>query len=574
MTPDPTRTRAMTSFPRSAFRLRPTVQALVLLALVARSAVAAPVPDAGTILQQVRPPEVPAPEPKAPSLTLDRAPQAGLPSSAPFQVNVVRITGNTAFDTATLHALVKGLEGGKRTLQDLGEGAAAITAYYQSGGFPLARAIVPAQSVKDGEVLIQVVEARHGEVRLNNSSDVGDALMRAVLAPLRPGDPISEKALDRALLLLSDLPEVAVSSVIGPGAEVGTSDLAVDASRGAGPRGNVSLDNFGDRYTGRARLSGAGVLVNPFHRGDTFSVGGTTSGRGLNYVRAAYDTWLTGQGTRAGLAYSAVRYKLGDSLASADAHGSAGVASVWVRHPLVRSRTFNLNAQVQFDAKVLKDRLGAGDVRTDRHLHNWIVDVSGDVRDPLFAGGSTAWSLGWTSGRVRFDDAVAEAGDAATAGSRGSFSKWNANVSREQALGGRGSLFASLSGQWADSNLDSAEKMSVGGPYAVRAYDTGAVSGDAGYAATVEYRHDLGDWAGGQAQAVAFVDGAHVRVNQRPWVTGVNSANLAGAGLGVNWVDTSGWKVGASVASRVGPVPTLVGKTASARGWVVLSRSF
>jgi hemolysin activation/secretion protein len=564
----------MTPTFRLAFPLNPSAQAAMLLAFSAGMATAAPQPGAGTLLNEMRPPALPAPGQKDPSIKVDPAQAAGLPSSPPFEVKLIRVTGSTSFDTDALHVLVRDLEGRRLTLQQLGEGAARITAHYQAHGYLLARAIVPAQSIANGEVTIQVVEARYGEIRLRNTSRVGDTLLRATVASLQPGQPVTEQALDRALLLLSDIPEVGVSSVIKPGAAVGTSDFDIDTATNPSVRANLSLDNYGNRYVGRARLSGSGRLVNPFHHGDTLSFDGVTTASGMDYARVAYDTLVNGQGTVVGGAYSAVRYELGESIGAVDAHGNAGVASLWARHPLVRSRQSNVYAQVQYDSKRLKDRIGSSGMNTARHLDNVILGLSGDVRDDLIAGGVTAWSLGWTSGRVGFDDVAAKGFDASTAHSQGRFSKGNANLSRLQGWSDRSSLMVSLAVQWTDSNLDSAEKMSVGGPYSVRAYDIGAATGDTGSSVTVEFRHELGGFAGGQLQAIAFVDGAHVRVNRNPWSAGENSADLAGAGFGVNWRNASLWKLSAAVASRFESVPPLVANAASVRGWIVAGRSF
>ncbi len=80
-------------------------------------------------------------------------------------------------------------------------------------------------------------------------------------------------------------------------------------------------------------------------------------------------------------------------------------------------------------------------------------------------------------------------------------------------------LYLTLSGQWANTNLDPSQKMIAGGPYTVRAYEMSAVTGDTGVQASAEWRHDLRAWHG-QWQAVAFLDSEHVtgqqeRVDQR-----------------------------------------------------------
>jgi len=547
---------------------------LLLSPLVAQAQTAPVVPGAGTILQQVQPVAPPAPSTTEPGLKIEREGGAKLPPSAPFEVKTIRITGNTLFATATLHALVMDAEGKSLTLTQLDELAKRITDYYHSHGYPLARAIIPAQTIRDGVVQIEVIEARYGKVSLANKSRVNDALLKATLAPLQSGQAIARAPLDHALLLLSDIPGVAVDATLKPGAAVGTSDLVVQAAPGPAVSGNVTLDNYGDRYTGRVR---AGATVNdydPLHHGDVLSASGISSGAGMNYGRIGYDTLLNGDGTRLGASYSALHYILGGALAALNAHGTADVASASVRQPLVRSRTANLYGEIGYDRLQLRDHIDASAIRTDRHLDNWHATLSGDARDALGAGGINSWSLVWTAGRVNFDDSAAQLADAATANTQGSFSKWNASFTRLQTLNANNALYLAVFGQWANGNLDASQKMIAGGPYSVRAYDMGAVSGDSGYLGTAEWRHALGRAWQGQWQAVAFVDSAHVTVNKTTWAPGANSATLSGAGLGLDWAGQNLWSARAYVAARIGSTPVLVASTNSARAWVEISKGF
>lgn len=529
-------------------------------------------PNAGSILQQMQPPVPPVTPQAAPTLEVRPRSDAGLPASQPIAVKALRITGNTAFTTETLHALVADQEGKSLTLQQLEAVAARITAYYQANGHPVSRAIIPVQSITDGTIIIQVVEARYGNVRLDNRSDVGDAVLGAVLAPLVSGELIADAALDRTLLLLSDVPGVGVNAVLKPGAAVGTSDIEIEARATSTSLANLSLDNYGNRYIGRPRLNGNFSVLNPLHAGDVLSAAITTTGDGMNYGRLAYDALLGGQGTRVGSAYSALRYRLGSTAGALDANGTATVGSAWIRHPFIRNKQYNLYAQVQYDAKKLRDHIDVADLRTDRHLRNWIVSVNGDQRDSVLGGGMSTATLSWTSGRSVFDNGDAAAADAATARSRGAYAKWNLNLARLQGLTPRDTLYMTFGGQWADSNLDSAEKMSAGGPYTVRAYDIGAVSGDTGYTASVELRHELGALLAGSWQAQAFIDHARVKINRQPWTSAENNATLSGAGLGLNWTGPAQWRATASVATRLGSTPALLGRQSSVRAWLMVSK--
>lgn len=560
---------------RSSLILMPFSAALLLVSHAAWAAGPGAPADAGSLLQELQPSPSTAPLPNQPDLRIESKDSAALPSSAPFLVREIRIVGNTAFDTATLHALVADQQGKTLTLPDLGALAARIRSYYQQRGFPLARAVIPAQTIAEGVVVIQVVEARYGRVHFSNGSRVNTGLLESILSPLQKGQPVSETELDRALLLLSDVPGVGVNALLKPGEAVGTSDLDIDTTHKEASAGSLSLDNYGNRYIGRVRVSGTASLFNPLRHGDVLSASLISAGERMAYGRVSYDTLLNGAGTHVGAAYSQVHYKLGDNVSALDAHGNAMVASLWLKHPVVRGKDYNVYAQIQYDAKTLEDRIGASGLRTDRHLDNWLLSLSGNLRDSFLGSALSAWGVGWTAGRVGFDDAAAASSDAASAQTRGGYSKWNANFTRLQMLDRNHSLFINVAAQWADTNLDSAEKMSIGGPYSVRAYDVGAISGDTAYLASIELRRDMGRVAAGNLQALAFIDSARVNINRRPWITGDDSVSLSGVGVGLRWSSDSLWEASAVLATKVGSSSSpLLGASSSTRGWLIVGKGF
>jgi len=549
-----------------------------LAPLAAHAAAPAPpvapaVPDSGNLLQQITPNTAPAPSPTGTGLTIERESGATAPSSEAFTVTSLTIAGNTRIDTAALHALVADAEGKSLTLAQLAAVADRITDYYHKHNYPLARAIIPAQTIRAGAVTIQVLEASYGMVTLTNKSHVTDSLLESTLAPLHGGEVIEQSEMDHVLLLLSDVPKIEVNAVIKPGEGVGTSDL--DVTTLAGPRltGVASVDDYGNRYTGRERLAGSVSLIDPLDHGDFLTLSGLTSGDRLNYARASYEVTLNGLGTRVGGAYSALHYFLGDGLVALDAHGTAGVGSVWAKQPLMRSEAVNLYAQVQYDALRLRDEIGASTIETYRHLNDFTASLTGDARDALWAGGVSTLDLGVSGGNVVFDNDAAQAADAASARTRGGYTKVNLNLARLQKLSASNGLYLSFAGQWTADNLDSSQKMIAGGPYTVRSYDLGVVSGDTGYLGTAEFQHDLGAWCG-QWQAATFIDSEHVVINKTPWVPGPNSANLSGAGLGLNWAGPYQFSARAYIAARFGGVSTVVPDSSSVRVWVELTKLF
>ncbi len=543
---------------------------LPALTLLATFAQAQQVPNAGTILQQTQTPKPPAPSPSGTGLTIQQNNGSSLPPSAPFPVKTIQIDGNTLFDTATLHALVANMEGTSLTLTQLGETADRVTAYYHDHGYPLSRAIIPAQTIKDGVVRLMVIEARYGQIKLDNHSRTEDALLLSTLSTLQSGQPIAQAALDHSLLLVSDIPGLDNSATLQPGAEVGTSDLLIATTTPQTVNGSASADNYGNRYTGTARLGGNLNVFGPLQHGDVLSVNVMTTGSDMDYGRLAYDTLLNGTGTRLGASYTALHYTLGDTLSALGGHGTADVASVWLKQPWIRTRDSNLYGQIEYDHKQLDDDIDSTDIQTNRHLDNWTASLFGDRRD---ASGVNSWNVALIEGRLDFDNAAAQLADAGTAKIAGSFALWTANANRTQIINQDNSLYLAFSGQWTNANLDSSQKMVAGGPYTVRAYDMGAVSGDSGYLGNIELRHELGALWSGQSQAILFADSEHVTINRTTWAAGANDANLSGAGVGFNWFGPDQWTVKATVAAPIGSTPELIGSNRSVHAWIEIDKA-
>lgn len=555
--------------------MRPLLVALLgVCPSLAAYAAGPALPGAGSLLQQARPVTPPQAPGNDAGLNVEKPGNAALPDSARFVVRHVEIDGNTSIPTATLHALVADAEGSTLALPDIGDLAARITHYYQAHGYPLARAIVPPQTIANGTVRIDVIEARYGTVSVDNRSRVSDRLLQATLGGLESGTVVTQAQMDRSLLLLSDIPGLNVNATLKPGAAVGTSDLLVSAQPMPMFTGAVTVDNDGDRYSGRVRVGATASVIDPLHLGDILSVSGLSTGRDMNYGRVAYEALLDGAGTRAGVSYSALHYRLGDVLSPIDATGNAQVASAWVKQPFIRSRQLDLYGQIEYDHLKLHDDVAVNGMATDRHLDDATASLTGDVRDGLLAGAVTSWSASWTYGHLSFENGVAQAIDAQGANTQGGFSKWNLAVARLQGLSENDALYVAATGQWSSANLDPSQQMIAGGPNSVRAYDVNAVSGASGYLVTAELRHNFPQSLLGRWQAIAFLDAAHVTVDRHTFEAGQNSANLAGAGVGLNWAGPAQLNASVSLAAPIGGRPELAGSTASVRAWFLLSKGF
>lgn len=506
-------------------------------------------PDAGQILEQQRNRVPPAPFSDRDILPQEeQQPRPALRGNTSMKVSVTkfRITGNRIYSEEELLTSVKDQVGKDLDFDGLNDAALAVRAYYRTRGYFLAQAYLPAQQIRNGVVEIAILEGRVGNVSLKMD---GTAPLRPEFAQgildnhLKTGDVITETGLERPLLLLSDLPNVVVSSEIGPSTKaIGSADLRVNIKEGEGKiSGYADLDNGGNRYTGEWR-TGVNVNANNLSGfGDQLSLRATLTNERMSFVRAAVTGPVGYNGTRAGISYAEFDYKLEKDFASLKAHGDGAVLSVYGLHPFIRTRNANLIGQVSYEHKILRDRIDTTNSLEDRTINTVKLALVGDLRDRVFGGALNSYSIAYTEGTLNINPPTVLAADQAAATgltTQGKFAKVNFDVRRLQLITQDVNLLFAVSGQLADKNLSSAEKMSLGGANGVRAYPSGQAAGDQGFIFSTELRYIVPKYQllGGDLSVSGFYDAGRVKVNTNPLraATTPNFLGISGYGFGLS----------------------------------------
>jgi hemolysin activation/secretion protein len=505
--------------------LRHTLVSVALLA--SSSALAQTAPDAGRVLQEF----VIPPEPIAPSVEIkmdDLTPASeGEPGGVQVEVKEIRFQGMTKINEVELKAVLADAIGASYDMAGLRRLANRITIYYREQSFPFARAYLPPQRMQDGVLQIEILEGRYGKV-----SVVGEESMiersEQFLSDLKLGEAIEAAPLERATLILADLPGVELSPTMKPGEEVGAGDLEVMVGYGPRIEGKVGADNHGNRYTGQARALGAININSPFMLGDQLKASALYTEENMWFGQMGYALPLGTSGLRGEISYAHTDYQLGKEFESIDATGTADITSVGVSYPLIRSRSKNLLLSANYQHKKLEDKFGSVDVKNNKSSDSLPISLQFDARDQLGGGGITYGVFTWTTGQMSLDSENLRLQDRLTAKSHGNFRKYNIDIARLQRLSQSFTLFGRISGQYTDDNLDSSETMSLGGANGVRAYPQGEGNGDRGVLGQFELRYGL-EWG----SPYIFYDAGAVKVNVDPWATGENHRSIAGAGLGL-----------------------------------------
>ncbi|TWH51615.1 ShlB/FhaC/HecB family hemolysin secretion/activation protein [Sporomusa sp. KB1] len=561
--------------------------ALAVISCTSLPAFAAP-PDAGTIAGQiagqvadsVKEQKIVVP-PKADikiEVSEDQPTAPPVNEGDKFKISGLHITGQTIYSEATLQDLVKDATNQELTLPELQTIARRISQYFRDHGYMVANAFIPAQDITDGIAEITVVPGQYGNIDIRNHSRLADNTAARLLSSLKSGDYVKKDTLERTLLLISDTSGISIKATLVPGKTSGTSDLIVEINDTKATTAEFSLDNYGNRFTGQRRSNLNLNFNNISGKGDAVSISGTNSGGDLNNGTINYMLPVGSKGAKIGVGYSQLHYTIGKEFEALEAGGTSKNTSIFGIYPLVRSRNYNLYGVIEYNHRKIEDHIDTYDAFTDKHSNAWTIGLNGSNRDKFRGGGVNNFALTITTGRLSIDDGqdmygiAAQTVDNKGLQTTGSYTKANVNFNRLQYLNNRLNLYLGFTGQLANKNLDSSEKLFIGGANAVRAYPQGEASGDQGYLLTGELRWNMPTPA---FQLAAFIDNGRVSIDKNPVAgSGDNSRILTGAGLGLILNKQKDYTLRVDYAWKLSSSDATSDRDKSGRWWVKGTQRF
>ena len=414
-----------------------------------------------------------------------------LPDGVTVTVREFKFTGNTAFDSETLAAIVDSAVGNQMALPDLLAEVRKITRHYRANGYVVARAYLPAQEVSNGLITIGVLEGTVGNVSVDGEPKLPGYVTGGYVDSLRSSGVLRAGELERPILLLNDLPGVSARATLSPGDATGSTDVEIVTEKTPVVTGSIDLNNYGSEYNGEWRLGGQVNANNALGFGELITVRPVIS-EGLDtfYGQIGGVIPVGKYGTKVGLFYTHVDSDVGKEFAVLGLEGETDVFSIDVTHPFVRTRDVSMYGYARFDAKETTDSFDSQLALADNtdYLKILTVGLSGETRDGHYGGGTTAYSVSISKG---FEDVDKTSTDPLA---DGQFARLNWDVSRLQRLGDFNDhledtlLFVRMTGQAATQRMVSSEQISLGGPRAVRAFRAGEAQGDAGLILTAEVR--------------------------------------------------------------------------------------
>jgi len=473
------------------------------------------------------------------------------------QVDRFELVGNHVIETQVLEDLLSDFTGRKLTMTELNEATLSITAYYRSLGY-WAAAVLPDQSLGQGLVTIEVLEAKLGDLVIDSRGEKIRFDEKRIRGYLLNGQDdariLKSRSFEKAIKVVDSIPGISAAVDMKAGNQIGETDLHVVVQNTPLASGSVVLDNFGTDSTGKDRISGNMIVDGLFRAGEQIRIEGLNSS-GSTSVSGGVAIPLSASGARFGVRGSSSTYGLKGKYTSLKVKGWSNSASAEITNiPLYYSDSSTIYGVFDVTQTYAKDE--AIQIQLARKRLNKVTTrVIGNVQDEWLGGGISSWSLMYTRGFLNLGGDVANfAIDQAGPLTHGPYSKMNLSLSRLQYVTDDYSFWFAGQAQYAMKNLDSMESMALGGPSAVRAYDGNADSGDQGLLLTGEIRRMVNQ----DTDVAIFYDYGQTHINKRAWTAALQASNLVtlqGAGVSVKYRPIKGMEFTAQYSFPIGNAP-------------------
>ncbi len=461
----------------------------------------------------------------APVIEAPKAPAtAPVASQVRFKVNAVKFSpASEVLSAEELKALADAFVGKEVSFADLQRLAEQVNAAYRERGVVTARAIIPPQDVSSGNITLQLVEGKLGEIRVkgNESTRASYVLSRV---DAEPGRLVDLPTLQTSLLRFNRTNAAQLRAELKPGQSFGSTDLEIGIIEPKQHNFRIGVDNLGSEVTGETRVGLSYSNQSLLGWRDSLSLA-AMSASGLKSYSVDYGIPVSRSGGRLNLAHNQddTQLKYGP-FASLGITGESTSTALSLRQPL----HFGERSQVDLLASLRK-----------RDVENKVsgVFLSSTATQDMQLG--VEYQSSDDSGQWLTSYSLYK-GDAKTAGVSKRYTVGRGALRRTQFLATGWALRGALSAQHTSSDeLPSSEHFFLGGEGSVRGYPVGAFSGDQGALLSLELHHPItGPSAEGSGQAYSaagffFVDTGQVRQILPPDSTQDKTKRLTSLGWGV-----------------------------------------
>lgn len=491
----------------------------------------------------------------------------GQPSAADreprFDILAFVVTGNTLLPVADVEAAVYRFTGESRAIADAEAARAALEKLYQDRGYLSVAVALPPQSVSDGEVQLQVVEAAVGTRRVTGAQWFLPSRIAQMTPSLAPGSLPNFENMQQELAALQSNADLRITPVVGAGAVPAEINVELKVEDSLPLHGSAELNSRQSFNTDRGRLDASLRYDNFFQRGHSL---------GFNWIVAP--TSPSQSNTRV-LSYSApVQFGVdatprlsatwvnsdsqtpsslgGDTVVRGDSIGARLRVPLRSNDPAL-TQAWSLGLDVKHNRDQTQSA-GGSTLSTGGLLYGaaWF---GYDLQFNGAGGESTSFDAGlslgptWPNARqVDCNGARMDQFECKRSGAKPGFQVLKLNAMHRQSVFGKWTLQLRAQVQLAASPLVSGEQFGAGGLDSVRGYYEYEQVGDQGVVLGAELGSPtLWSVAGANLSGLLFAEGARLGVTD-PLPSEQGEIRMASVGAGLRLVSSQGLRIALDLA--------------------------
>jgi hemolysin activation/secretion protein len=449
----------------------------------------------------------------------------GAPGGPTFVLRAVKVDASHFLSKPEIGAITAKYVGKRVDISGVQKMVKEINDLYAARGIVTAAAYLPPQKLKNGVVVVKIVEGRLGKIKISGANQLSPDFVLSHVDQ-KAGDIVDVPKMTRQLAFFNKTGIARIQALMQPGAQFGLTDVELSVVEPPKNLIQVFGDNMGVSSVGSYEV---GTLLQ--HYGligfdDRLTVYAVKS-QGDTNGNVAYNTAIDPWGGRLGLSVtSGAIHIVQGPYTSLNVHGGSQTAAVNVSQPILGDAEWMLLVNGS-----LTHEVSTSD-QTD-------IRVTGDHTTLETGGVTLAYTGATVSGSVSPTVSAAQSHSDVT-GTNENFVLQSGTFSSLVKL--PYDFTASLGGAWqaaSEELLPGDQLFQIGGPTTVRGYPTEAVAGPEGYYANLELHHPVTGPMNTPIDAYVFYDRGSV-YNHFP---AVQTLDAVGAGLS--------WTVGKYAVAEV-----------------------
>ncbi|WP_199104579.1 ShlB/FhaC/HecB family hemolysin secretion/activation protein, partial [Aquitalea sp. ASV11] len=190
--------------------------------------------------------------------------------------------------------------------------------------------------------------------------------------------------------------------------------------------------------------------------------------------------------------------------------------------------------EFQNEDRTIKDKGDYYDQTIEKQVNSISMTLSGGGANLIADRSISNFAITYTTGRVAVHSPIWDKFYQESRRFQGVFSKIVVNGNVSKWFNNKFSVFGQAYAQLADKNLESSEKIGLGGPYGVRAYSSSDDSGDIGFITNIELRYAITP----KTLISGFYDYGRIRLNKNGWGKNNPFIQRAATGIALEWSTT------------------------------------